>query len=39
MECIRLRVQDLDFEKNIIYVSAGKGNLDIHLQHIYWKTE
>ena len=28
MECIRLRVQDLDFEKNIIYVRAGKGNKD-----------
>jgi len=28
MECIRLKVQDLDFEKNIIYVRAGKGNKD-----------
>jgi integron integrase len=28
MESIRLRVQDLDFEKNIIYVRAGKGNKD-----------
>ena len=28
MECIRLRVQDLDFEKNIIYVRVGKGHKD-----------
>jgi len=28
MECIRLRIQDLDFEKKIIYVRAGKGNKD-----------
>lgn len=28
MECIRLRVQDLDFEKKIIYVRAGKGDKD-----------
>jgi len=28
MECIRLRVQDLDFERNLIYVHAAKGNKD-----------
>lgn len=28
MECIRLRVQDLDFERNLIYVRAAKGNKD-----------
>ena len=28
MECIRLRVQDLDFDRNIIYVRAGKGGKD-----------
>ena len=28
MECMRLRVHDLDFEKKIIYVRAGKGNKD-----------
>ncbi len=26
MECIRFQVQDLDFDGNIIYVRAGKGN-------------
>lgn len=28
MECIRLRIQDLDFDRNIIYVRAGKGGID-----------
>jgi len=28
MECIRLRVQDLDFERNIIYVRGAKGGKD-----------
>ena len=28
MECIRLRVQDLDFERNLIYVRGAKGNKD-----------
>jgi integron integrase len=28
MECIRLRVQDLDFERNLIYVRAAKGGKD-----------
>ena len=28
MECIRLRVQDLDFEQNLIYVRAAKGGKD-----------
>jgi len=28
MECIRLRVHDLDFERNLIYVRAAKGNKD-----------
>ena len=28
MECIRLRVQDLDFERNQIYVRGAKGNKD-----------
>ena len=28
MECIRLRVQDLDFERNLIYVRSAKGNKD-----------
>ena len=28
MECIRLRVKDLDFERNLIYVRAGKGAKD-----------
>jgi integron integrase len=28
MECIRLRIQDLDFERNKIYVRAGKGGKD-----------
>jgi len=28
MECIRLRVQDLDFERNLIYVRAAKGDKD-----------
>jgi len=25
MECIRLRIQDLDFERNKLYVRSGKG--------------
>jgi integron integrase len=28
MECIRLRVQDVDFERNLIYVRAAKGGKD-----------
>jgi len=28
MECVRLRVQDLDFDRNIIYVRAAKGDKD-----------
>ena len=28
MECIRLRVKDMDFEQNLIYVHAAKGNKD-----------
>jgi len=28
MECIRLRVQDLDFERGLIYVRSAKGNKD-----------
>jgi integron integrase len=28
MECVRLRVQDLDFERNFVYVRAGKGGKD-----------
>ena len=28
MECIRLRVQDLDFERNIIYIRHAKGGKD-----------
>ncbi len=28
MECIRLRVQDLDFEKDLVYVRDGKGGKD-----------
>ena len=28
MECIRLRIQDLDFERNRIYIRAGKGGKD-----------
>jgi len=28
MECIRLRVKDLDFERNLIYVRGAKGNKD-----------
>lgn len=28
MECIRLRVQDLDFERKLIYVRSAKGNKD-----------
>lgn len=28
MECIRLRIQDLDFERNTIYVRASKGGKD-----------
>jgi integron integrase len=28
MECIRLRVQDLDFERDLIYVRDGKGGKD-----------
>lgn len=28
MECVRLRVQDLDFERNIIYVRGAKGGKD-----------
>lgn len=28
MECLRLRVQDVDFEVNLLYIRAGKGNKD-----------
>jgi integrase len=28
MECVRLRVQDLDFDRSIIYVRAAKGGKD-----------
>jgi len=28
MECVRLRVQDLDIERNIIYARAAKGGKD-----------
>jgi len=28
MECIRLRVKDLDFERNLLYIRAAKGNKD-----------
>ncbi len=28
MECIRLRVQDLDFERNILYIRGAKGGKD-----------
>jgi integrase len=28
MECVRLRVQDLDFERSLVYVRAAKGNKD-----------
>jgi len=28
MECVRLRIQDLDFEQNLIYVRAAKGGKD-----------
>lgn len=28
MECVRLRVQDLDFERNMVYVRATKGGKD-----------
>lgn len=28
MECIRLRVQDVDFEVNLLYIRGGKGNKD-----------
>ena len=28
MECLRLRVQDIDFEINLIYVKGGKGGKD-----------
>ena len=28
MECIRLRIQDLDFERSLIYVRGAKGNKD-----------
>ena len=28
MECVRLRVRDLDFERNLIYVRAAKGGKD-----------
>jgi integron integrase len=28
MECIRLRVKDLDFEKSLLYIHAAKGNKD-----------
>jgi len=28
MECIRLRIQDLDFERSILYVRSGKGGKD-----------
>jgi len=28
MECVRLRIQDIDFENGNIYVRSGKGNKD-----------
>ena len=28
MECVRLRIQDVDIERNLIYVRASKGNKD-----------
>lgn len=28
MECIRLRIKDLDFDQNLIYVRSGKGGKD-----------
>ena len=28
MECIRLRIQDIDFGQNILYVRGGKGGKD-----------
>ncbi len=28
MECVRLRVQDLDFSQNLIYVRGAKGGKD-----------
>ncbi|MBU2621698.1 MAG: integron integrase [Proteobacteria bacterium] len=28
MECVRLRIQDVDIERNLIYVRAAKGNKD-----------
>ncbi len=28
MECVRLRVQDIDFERSLVYVRAAKGNKD-----------
>lgn len=28
LECVRLRVQDLDFDRNIVYVRAAKGGKD-----------
>jgi len=28
MECIRLRIKDIDFDKNILFVRAGKGGKD-----------
>ena len=28
MECVRLRIQDLDFDRNIVYVRAAKGGKD-----------
>jgi integron integrase len=28
MECVRLRVQDLDLDRNLLYIRAGKGNKD-----------
>lgn len=28
MECIRLRIQDLDFDRNLVYVRGAKGGKD-----------
>jgi len=28
MECLRLRVQDIDFGQNLIFVRGGKGGKD-----------
>jgi integrase len=28
MECVRLRVQDIDFERSLVYVRAAKGGKD-----------